>query len=346
MKILEIGDLHFGERGNSRKYNEQLLEALEWVSRQAQEHKVDAIVQLGDYFHHRSKIQVETLQYGIRGARILKESGVPVYVLSGNHDLFYLDRLDVKSIEAISPYVTVIDSLTRLDETVVLSPWIATGEQWDELINEGDSKTFCLGHFELNGFMVNERYTMEHGYSPVALRVFQRVHSGHYHSPQEQGNVRYIGTLLPVTMNEANEEHGALLVDTETGEETWLPYDRVKVLSVPYSDLEALLEGDLDPENTTIRVEFPDDLEDETVIKATSDHLKEMGFEDVKTKYKGKKASELMSREVENLSTVEDIDARVVSFIKESEDVSGVDKNRLERIYHLAIEKSKENSGE
>lgn len=342
-KVMIVGDLHFGERGNSRHWNEHLLDFLNWVVEQSHEYGVDTIVQAGDYFHQRNKIQVDTLQYGVKGAQILNDSGLAVYVLAGNHDLFYLDRLDVSSLAAIDSYVTIVDETFMVGDKLLLAPWVTDGESWDSLINMASDDIYCVGHFELNGFMVNDRYVMEHGFSPVALRAFRKVYSGHYHSRQIKDNVEYLGTPLPITMNEANEEHGVMILNIESGEETWIPYEKVKVVSIPYDQLEDFLNSSPDPHTTTIRVEFPDALEDETLIQKARNDLKEVGFDEVKIKYKGKKASELMEQTVDSVEEVDNIDEAVVRFINEaSENVSGVEKDRLLQWYNVAVQKSQE----
>ena len=341
-KCLVIGDLHFGEKGNSEKFNKQLLDFLRWVVENFKD-EVDAVVQLGDFFHHRKKIQLDTLNYGIEGAKILgnafgKEN---VFVLAGNHDLFYLNRLDVSSIEAISPYVTVVDECMPMGvyENVLLCPWIATQEAWDDLIDLSEHYQFCLGHFELNGFYMNDAYKMEHGFSPLGLKKFDYVVSGHYHSFQEDKNITYLGTPLPITMSEANEAHGVGLFDTKTGELEFIEYDKVKVVSVPFDQLEDIID-DLDPENTTIRVEFPDDIEDETIISDVREVLESLKFSDTKVKYTGKKAQQILSSEVEDIGEIDNIDEAVLSFIKNSTEVSGVDKELLLNLYLEAKENS------
>lgn len=341
-KCLVIGDLHFGEKGNSEKFNKQLLDFLRWVVENFKD-KVDTVVQLGDFFHHRKKIQLDTLNYGIEGAKILGDAfgKENVFVLAGNHDLFYLNRLDVSSIAAIAPYVTVVDSLTPVgkDQNTIMCPWIATQEAWDDLISISDQYKFCLGHFELNGFFMNESYKMEHGFSPNGLKKFDKVISGHYHSPQEDKNIVYIGTPLPITMSEANEDHGVGILDTETGELEFIEYSKVKVISVPFDQLEDIIDS-LDPENTTIRVEFPDDLEDETVITDVREVLESLKFSDTKVKYTGKKAQQILSSEVEDIGEIDNIDEAVLSFIKNSTEVSGVDKELLVNLYLEAKENS------
>lgn len=346
MRILILGDLHFGEHGNSPKYNNQLLDMLQWCIDEVPE--VDAVVQLGDYFHHRNKVQIDTLNYAISGAKKMSDAWGRdnVYVLAGNHDLYYLERLDVSSIASIQPYVTVVDKFTTIaDGKVLLTPWITDSKMWDELIDHEGSK-YCFGHFELNGFKVNDAYTMEHGYSPSTLeKKFDLTISGHYHSPQEKGSIVYTGTPLPITMNEANEEHGVYVFDTVSGDLEFYEYDKVKVISVPYDQLEDAIDN-IDPENTTIRVEFPDDLEDETLITEVCDILNEMNFKNTKVKYKGKKAKQLLETEISDVADVENIDQVVVNFISNSIDVAGVDSELLGYWYQRAITESKENTGE
>lgn len=344
MKLLLIGDLHHGEQGNSEKYNNQLLDFYEWCI-ETFGSTTDKVVQFGDYFHNRDSINVLTLNYGIAGAKMLGGHwGIDSsYVLGGNHDIYYSDRLDVSSLASIEPYMTVIDEFATIcNGEILLAPWIATPEMWDQMIGiEGPS--ICFGHFELNGFKMNDAYVMESGYSAATLESkFELTLSGHYHSKQEKGSVKFIGTPLPITMNEANEEHGVYTYDTETKELVFHVYDKVKVLSIPYRELVDIIDT-LDPENTTVRVEFPDDLEDETLLSTATDLLTEMKFSNSKIKYKGQKAKQLLAADVGNVVDVEDIDAVVLEFITGSMTVSGVDNDLMESLYRRAIKVGKEN---
>lgn len=347
MKILHIGDLHFGEHGNSEKYNQSLLDFVQWTI-DTFHGKVDKVVQLGDYFHQRNHINVNTMNYGIAGAKMLNKAWGQenVYVLAGNHCLYYLERLDVSSLAAIEPYVTVIDEFTLLGDDILLAPWITDGDMWNELLELKGPK-YCYGHFELNGFRMNDAYVMESGYSPATLnKMFDRVVTGHYHSQQEQGVITYTGTPIPITMNEANGKHGVFIHDTETDELTFYEYDKVKIISVPYDEIDELIEQGLDPESTTVRLEFPSDLEDETLIEEYSNKLKELNFERTKIKYKGKKAQEILSTEVEEIGDIDNIDGFVVTHIKNGVEVSGVDNALLETLYNQSIKRSKEILGE
>ena len=339
MKVLIVGDVHHGERGDCVKYNQHLLDFYDHIIEYAKEQGISTLIQLGDYFHQRNKIQVSTLAYGIEGARRLSEGFEDVYVLAGNHDLFYKDRLDVSSLSALDAYVTVIDTPTTIDN-MLLTPWIIDGEMWDDVCKKSKNHDFLLAHLELSGFKLNENYTMEHGFSHKELKGYKKVVTGHYHSKQQKDNIHYTGTPLPITMNEANEDHGFFVLDTETGDLDFIKYDKVKVISISYEDIETI--SDYDPSYTTVRIEFPDTLDDETLITDVQEHLKELGFDDAKIKYKSQKVKQILEAETDNIDDVEDIDGVVKSFLGGSFSVEGIEKERLVKYYDLAIKKGAE----
>lgn len=349
-KVILIGDTHFGEKGNSLKYNQQLVDFFHWVVDFAESNDITKAVHMGDYYHNRNTINVETINYGIEGAKVLSNYFKPenLYVLTGNHDIYYKDTLEVNSLKIIEPYVTIIDDVSsfRSLKGMVLTPWVCNSVQWEalvEFVQRMDPKFIC-GHFEFNGFEVSAGHVMDHGLSHKELitKSTQMIYSGHYHSPQKNGKVNYIGTPIATTMSEANEAHGITVLDLDTGEEGFIAYTAVKTVSIAFFQLDDILPS-LDPKNTSIRVEFPDDLEDEMLIEEVQTKLAEMQFEEVKIKYTGNKVKELLESVVDaELESVDNIDTVVINFIRSSADVSGVDKQSLEALYKLAMEKGTE----
>jgi DNA repair exonuclease SbcCD nuclease subunit len=61
-KVIIIGDTHFGELSNSKKYNQQLNEFFTWCTELAEERGIKQAIHLGDYYHNRNSINVETIQ--------------------------------------------------------------------------------------------------------------------------------------------------------------------------------------------------------------------------------------------------------------------------------------------
>ncbi|MDA3807324.1 MAG: hypothetical protein PF440_05340 [Thiomicrorhabdus sp.] len=341
MKHIIIGDTHYGEKNDSEKYNNQLNGMIDFSIDYAKKNKITSCIQAGDFFHNRHKINVSSLNYGIEGARKLSEQfgKENFHVLVGNHCIYHKDRLDVNSLKVIEPYATIIEKPTSLGN-ILLTPWLLTNEDWDNIVTESKNHDFLIAHLELNGFKMNDHYVMEHGMSHKELKGYDKVITGHYHSYQQQENVYYIGTPVPIGMSEANEDHGFFVLDDETGELEMIVYDKVKVVSINYLDVESL--DDLDPENTSVRIEFPDDLDDEELISEIQDHLAEMNFNEVKVKYKGNKAKELLAVEVEDIEEVENIDLVVKNFMSSSIEIEGIDKATLIKYYDQAIEKDEE----
>lgn len=339
MKLLIFGDLHLGIKSDSPKHNQQILDFIDHVCDEYAG-KVDSVVQLGDWYDHRSKIQIATLNRGIEGSKRLADTFGKdnVYVLVGNHDCYRRDSLDDNSLITIEPYVTVVNSPLSIDNCYMI-PWIVSEEDWVNCVKQGENHDYLFAHLELSSFYMNDHYVMEHGQSGKELRDYTKVFTGHYHSYQEQKNVVYTGTPIPMSQNEANKDMGYVLLDTTTGEWSFEVYDKVQVVSIPYTQLDDVIDT-LDPENTSIRVEFPDDLENEDEIGEVIDRLNELSFSDIKTKYKGNKAQKLMETEVDDIEEVENIDKVVVNFIKTSSSVEGIDSAMLESLYSEAKERN------
>lgn len=338
-KVMCIGDLHHGERGDSQSFNEHILTFIRWSIDEAKARGVTKVIQLGDWFHNRNKINVQTLTYGIESAKLLSEAfgKENVFVLEGNHDLFYLDRLDVSSVSALRPYVTIVDAPTTILPGCYATPWIASPDVWEAVIEASGTHSYLFAHLELNGFMVNDKYKMEHGQSHRELKDYDCVITGHYHSMQVQDNVLYVGTPYPITMNEANEDHGVVFLDLATDDVEFVKYDGLKVVSLSYTDIEKIQE--LDPATTSIRIEFPDDFDDESAIEDTKKMLMSKNFEDVKIKYRGQKAQQLMDSKADDIEFVENIDAAVASFIEGSSEIEGIDRDMLKGLYAEAVSK-------
>lgn len=343
MLICLIGDLHYGEKGNSDKYNQQVNDLLRFAVSEAEDRQCNVCCQLGDWHDDRSKLNVSTINRSVEGAKILQEGFEEAYTIVSNHDIYHRDRLDINSMKIIEPYITVIEKPTQI-ENVLLVPWIVSGEMWDSVIKQShdESIDYMFAHLELNGFLVNDLYEMEHGYSPTELRHLKHVYTGHYHSPQTKDNVTYCGTPYPISMNEANGKHGIYFFETTTGDCEFVEYTKVKVLSLTPDQLDQL--DNCDPEHTYVRVVFPDDLEDETVITDVQNMLVEKGFNEHKIKYTDSKAKQIIEAEVKTVEEVENIDGVVVSYLKTAQPVAGVDMELLAQIYDDAIERGQTNA--
>jgi DNA repair protein SbcD/Mre11 len=131
MKFLHIADVHLG----CTRY--QLAESprdffLAWrdvLRRYAVEERVDFVIVCGDFFHKRS-VPPETMNYAVEGLTEMREAGIPVVAIEGNHDQKHTD----------TPY-SWLRSLASWGFVKLLEPSVDKGqvsyEPWDEATRKG-----------------------------------------------------------------------------------------------------------------------------------------------------------------------------------------------------------------
>ena len=112
---------------------------------------------LGDVFHHRSEISVNTLSVSQQFFKILEDFNI--IILVGNHDAYYRDRSDVNSISIFDGWsnITTIDesySDNFFGKTLSFWPWGCPIEN----IPESD---ILFGHFEIESFRKTKKQIIQ-----------------------------------------------------------------------------------------------------------------------------------------------------------------------------------------
>lgn len=92
MKFLHISDIHLGcTRYNLAESQRDFFDA--WVDvlkKYAIGENVDFVIMCGDFFHKRT-VPPETMDYAFAGLSLLKDAGIPVVAIEGNHDQKHSD---------------------------------------------------------------------------------------------------------------------------------------------------------------------------------------------------------------------------------------------------------------
>ena len=116
-EVLLFSDLHCHCHKRNAERLEDCLKALNWVFETARKRGIKSILFGGDLFHDRQKIDVFTYQktYDVLYENLIKEE-FDLYVLLGNHDLWYNDKTNVSSVTPLKalPGVKIIDEPCRL----------------------------------------------------------------------------------------------------------------------------------------------------------------------------------------------------------------------------------------
>jgi DNA repair exonuclease SbcCD nuclease subunit len=192
-----FGDLHLGKKNNDRQFNIDCEHFVKWFVETAKERNCDAIIFLGDYFDNRNSIHISTLNYALSNLERLNNSGIPIYMIPGNHDEYYKDKREITSISIARNLnnITIFNELTNIGN-VTFCPWLV-GEEWKQIESYAAKSDYMFGHFELPRFLMNAMVEMpDTGLLNVKHfeKVKHMVFTGHFHKRQVRDNVCYIGS--------------------------------------------------------------------------------------------------------------------------------------------------------
>jgi DNA repair exonuclease SbcCD nuclease subunit len=129
-------------------------------------------------------------------------NGFKLFVIIGNHDTYYKNNILPTSLKIFRKYdnIQIIRSPIFLDNDIVLVPW---GVE----IPPTHYK-YCMGHFEIAGFHMNDNYVCKKGQDPSDFDQFQKIFSGHFHTPSRQGKITYLGSPFQQTFHDADSTRG------------------------------------------------------------------------------------------------------------------------------------------
>lgn len=196
-KVACFTDIHYGAKSNSEVHNQDCLDFTNWFIDMSKQHNCEICIILGDYHNNRSSMNIRTMDYVIKSLELLSSNFEKVFLIQGNHDLFYKDKRDISSIRWASHIknIVIVDKIISIDG-VTLCPWLV-GDEWKHLKKQ--NQKYIFGHFELPTFYMNSSVQMpDHG--EISLEQFQNYElgfSGHFHKRQSKNNMHYIGNAFP-----------------------------------------------------------------------------------------------------------------------------------------------------
>lgn len=240
-KTVVFTDIHFGLRHNSAEHNKDCLDFLDWLIAEAHLRGAETCIFMGDWHHHRSNINILTLDYTMQALRKLNAAFKKSYVMVGNHDLFYREKRDIHSMVVGSefPNIVLVDA-PMVEGDVALIPWLVEDE-WRE-VTDIKSK-YIFGHLELPGFKMNAMVEMpDHGtLNADHFKHQEYVFSGHFHKRQTKGKINYIGNPFGHNYSDVWDfERGAMYLEWDK-EPVFLDYtDGPRFITI---NLTALLEN-------------------------------------------------------------------------------------------------------
>ena len=125
MKFLHISDVHLGcTRYQLPESPRDFFDAwIDVLQRYAIEENVDFVIMCGDFFHKRS-VPPETMNYAVAGLNMMKDAGIPVVTIEGNHDQKYNDS-DYSWLRSLANWnLLYLLEPSNEDGRIVYKPWM------------------------------------------------------------------------------------------------------------------------------------------------------------------------------------------------------------------------------
>lgn len=266
-KVAIFSDLHLGIYGNSEDWHKIALEWADWVVKDLKKKKIKDILFLGDFFHNRSEISVQTID--VASKIIDKFAGFEMIMVVGNHDAYYKNRCDTHSLALLRGHknLTIVDENLELEEfgkTMLFVPWNSDipNKKYD----------YIFGHFEIINFKMNNYKVCDHGLSATDIlsKNSKNIFSGHFHTryskSYKNGDIHYVGNTFPQDFNDVGNTKGYYTLDLEDNElEFFENTVSPKYIKIKASKLKTYKEEDL--KNNIVKLLIDVDATDEQVEK-------------------------------------------------------------------------------
>lgn len=213
-KVCCIADLHIGVHQNSIYWHETALNWAKWLREELTKQKIKDIFILGDIFHYRDEIAVNTLHTVNEIFKIWKKFNILLIV--GNHDAYYKDRSDINSVSIFEERknVTVV---SKTLETTLLGKKCAF-VPWGEEIANLSKQDIVFGHFEIESFKMNSYKLCEKGTkTSELLDKANLILTGHFHLREERDykgkKIVYVGNPFEMDFGDVGSSKGYYILD-------------------------------------------------------------------------------------------------------------------------------------
>ena len=226
-KIVLIGDIHFDvANGNQTVLENQLDFFKKQVFPYMKENNLKTIIQLGDLMDNRNKVSVNVLHYLKKDFfDIMKNEGITLYTLIGNHDIYHKTTREIHSLElfdVIYDNFHVVNDIRTLEinnKKLLIVPWVLPDEKYN--FEDYLDTDYIFGHFETNGveMVKNICCNSAHAFNMDSFKGI-KTYSGHFHLRRyyESSNIFYIGTPSQINWSDYNETKGFHILDIQTGD--------------------------------------------------------------------------------------------------------------------------------
>lgn len=207
-----VGDLQM------KRENLQVCEQVfDEVEKLAVKRNLNQVVLVGDLLDRRGLVEAACLN---KLHELLSKSKLTFYILIGNHDLLSLYSTE-HALEPLKslPNVNIYDKPGQLGN-ILFMPYYKNPTKFLQDMNTWlpklPKKPILICHQGVKEFTIGSGYTEEEAVTLSDLHAFKLVIAGHYHTPNDKGNVVFIGSPFSHSYGESNENKRLGILNTNT----------------------------------------------------------------------------------------------------------------------------------
>jgi len=213
-KIYLISDLHFGVRANSLEWLKNQLDFFYGVYipyLKETKKKDDILFILGDWFDNRQLLDINVMNKSIDLIFDLADI-MPVYIITGNHDIYKKHDTDVNSLAAFRfiPNVKIYEQPTMVTNgktKILILPWIGNPEK-EEMYGKANPCDYIFAHADIMGLKYDNGRQIVRGAKLRGIKGVKRVISGHVHKRQELKDSLYLGSPYSTKRSDIGNKKG------------------------------------------------------------------------------------------------------------------------------------------
>ncbi|MFW6281447.1 MAG: metallophosphoesterase [bacterium] len=218
-KIFLLSDLHFGIRSNSTEWLDNFKDFFQrfyipWVKENVE--NGDILFVLGDWFDNRQLLDILVMNISIDIVGELSKI-LPVYFITGNHDIYKKKDTDVHSLRAFK-FINNVEIFEKPiiiknnNASILLLPWIGDRKEEEEYAKKNVNRAdYIFAHTNLSGFKYDNGKEIFKGSDLVSFN-YKRVISGHIHKRQLDNNKGiYIGSPYHTKRSDIGNQKGVYI---------------------------------------------------------------------------------------------------------------------------------------
>lgn len=323
MKAIITGDLHT-EKGLRTNV---VLSYIDYLTKYYFSNNIDYLFIDGDVFERSSNIKNESFIPLFLKFFKMKESGIKMIFILGNHDIMNVDNDSL--VETFESFGTVVKKSLKMtidDHDFYFQSYTKSKEDIPE------NGEYLITHLSIADFSFDNAYHMteKNAFPRAYFENWKMVFTGHFHTHQHWNNICYVGSPYEVHRGEMGKPKGFVVLDTNREKWDFVEYfDAPKFLVLKNEDLLNL--NKIDFKNKMVVVNISKKIKDYAKLRYI---LFEKGAVEVITDFISETTNQIgIIEKIKSMPKMEDIAKKGLLDSAPEE----LDKKILEKIFNKAI---------